>query len=185
MAIRRLAGGVILTLALSIANAAAEPPTTAVIGTPPQPSWQQLTPQQKTALAPLAKEWDKLENIRKRKWLGIAERYPGMSADQQARMQERMREWATLTPEQRSKARDTYKDFTQLPAEQKRVVREKWEAYSNLPSDEKQRVRETSKSSRLLTPPAPPASASETAADATETPATPAPTSPAEAPAKR
>lgn len=186
MAIRRLAGGVILTLALSIANAAAEPPTTAVIGTPPQPSWQQLTPQQKATLAPLAKDWDKLENIRKRKWLGIAERYPGMSADQQARMQERMREWAALTPEQRSKVRDTYKDFTQLPAEQKRVVREKWEAYSNLPSDEKQRLRETSKSSRLLTPPAPPPAAAETtAADTSETPATPAPTSPAEAPSKR
>lgn len=178
MAIRRLAGGVILALALGVAEAAAEPPPTAVIGTPPQPAWQQLSPQQKTILAPLAKDWDKMENIRKRKWLGIVERYPAMTADQQSRMQERMREWATLTPEQRAKVRDTYKDFTQLPAEQKRVVREKWEAYSNLPSDEKQRLRETSKSSRLLAP----SSSADAPADpaAAET----APTSPAEAASK-
>lgn len=180
MAIRRFTGGVILALALNITHAVAEPPTTAVIGTPPQPAWQQLTPQQKTILAPLAKNWDKLENISKRKWLGIADRYPAMTGDQQARIQERMREWASLTPEQRSKVRDTYKDFTQLPAEQKRVVREKWEAYSNLPSDQKQRVRETSKSSRLLAPPAAPDTAGDTAGDAT-TPPTP----PADTPTKR
>lgn len=157
MAIRRLAGGVILTLALNAAIAA-EPPPTVVIGTPPQPAWQQLSTQQKNALAPLARDWDKMENLRKRKWLGIADRFPAMSAGEQARVQERMREWASLTPEQRSRVRESYKDFSQLTDAQKRVVREKWEAYSNLPPEEKQRVRENNKSSRLLpltsTPPA-------------------------------
>ncbi len=155
MAIRRFAGGLILTLALSTALAA-DPPPTVVIGTPPQPAWQQLSAQQKLVLAPLVKDWDKMENLRKRKWLGIAERFPAMNSDQQARIQQRMREWASLTPEQRAKVRDTYKDFTQLPDEQKRVVREKWGAYSSLPPEERQRVRENNKSSRLLTPPAQP-----------------------------
>lgn len=168
MACRRLLGGLTLSLALS-ASFAAEPPTTALIGTPPQPVWVQLNGQQKSILAPLAKDWDGLENIRKKKWLGIAERYPSMKQDEQQRMQERMREWASLSPTERSKVRDTYKDFKQLPPEQKQVVRQKWEAYSNLPPDEKQRIRETGKSSKLLaTTPASGAASSSTAIHATD-----------------
>ena len=141
-----------LGLLLNIAIAA-EPPATAVIGTPPQPAWVQLSAQQKIILAPLAKEWDSLENIRKKKWLAIAERYPAMKQDDQQRMQDRMREWAGLSPLERSKVRDTYKDFKQLPAEQKQVVKQKWQAYSNLPPEERQRLRESGKSSQLLSSP--------------------------------
>lgn len=154
MAKRRLRGGIILGLFLTAAATAA-PPTTAVIGTPPQPNWVQLNTQQKTALAPLAKDWDKLDSIGRKKWLGIAERYPAMKPDEQQRMQDRMREWANLTPEQRARVRDAYKDFSHLPPEQKQVVRQKWEAYSNLPPDEKQRIRESGKSAKLLPSPAP------------------------------
>ncbi|TXI76630.1 MAG: DUF3106 domain-containing protein [Dechloromonas sp.] len=152
MAHRRLARRIILCLALA-SPAFAAPPTSVVIGTPPQPTWAQLTPQQKSTLAPLVKDWDEMENVRRKKWLGIAERYPTMRPEEQARMQERMREWARLTPEQRAKVRDTYKDFNQLPPEQKQTVKQKWEAYSSLSDEEKQRVRETGKSSRLLAPP--------------------------------
>lgn len=152
MAKRRYIGGVILCLALST-SIATEPPTTAVIGTPPQAVWSQLNAQQKTILAPLAGEWDKMENIRRKKWLGIAERYPSMKPDEQRRMQDRMREWASLTPEQRAKVRNSYKEFNQLPSEQKQAVKQKWEAYSNLPPDEKQRVRQSGKSAQLLAPP--------------------------------
>ena len=136
-----------------VASVAATPPTTAIIGTPPQPNWVQLSAPQQVILAPLAKDWDRMENIRKKKWLGIAERYPAMKLSEQQRMQERMREWANLTPEQRAKVRDSYKDFKQLPADQKKLVKQKWEAYSSLPADEKQRFRETGKSARLLVPP--------------------------------
>jgi hypothetical protein len=153
MAKRRFIGGVILCLALT-ASVAAAPPTTAVLGTPPQPDWVQLSALQKIILAPLVKDWDKMENIRKKKWLGIAERYPAMRASEQQRMQIRMLEWATLTSEQRTRVRDTYKDFKQLPPEQKKLVRQKWEAYSNLTAEEKQRLRETGKSTQLLASPA-------------------------------
>ena len=76
-----------------------------------------------------------------------------MKSEEQRRVQDRMREWATLTPEQRAKIRDTYKEFNQLPSEQKQAVKQKWEAYSNLPHEEKQRVRQEGKSSQLLAPP--------------------------------
>ena len=120
---RRLIGGVILCLALTTVIAV-EPPTTAIIGTPPQPAWSQLNSQQKNTLAPLAKDWDTMDNIHRKKWLGIAERYPTMKPDEQQRMQDRMREWADLTPEQRAKVRSSYKDFNQLPPEQKQVVKD-------------------------------------------------------------
>jgi Protein of unknown function (DUF3106) len=148
---RRYAGGLILSLALSTPLGAA-PPTTAIIGTPPQPGWSLLNTQQQVILAPLAAEWDKLDNLGRKKWLGIAERYPGLNKDEQRRVQDRMREWVSLTPEQRTRARDTYKEFNQLPSEQKQAVKQKWEAYSKLPPEEKQRVRQDGKSSRLLVP---------------------------------
>jgi len=122
-----------------------------------------LNPQQKNILAPLAGDWDKMENIRRKKWLGIVERYPNMKPDEQKRMQDRMHEWANLTPEQRAKVRNSYKDFNQLPPEQKQVVKQKWDAYTNLPPEQQQRLREGGKSSKLLTPPAEPASPAETA----------------------
>jgi hypothetical protein len=117
---------------------------------------------------------DSLENIRKKKWLAIAERYPAMKQDDQQRMQDRMREWAGLSPLERSKVRDTYKDFKQLPAEQKQVVKQKWQAYSNLPPEERQRLRESGKSSKLLSSPGTPPDAPSAEATAGITP-TPAP----------
>jgi len=93
-----------------------------------------------------------MENIRRKKWLGIADRYRSMTQDEQQRTQDRMREWANLTPEQRTKVRSSYKDFKQLPPEQKQVVKQKWDAYTNLPPEQQQRLREGGKSSKLLAP---------------------------------
>jgi hypothetical protein len=182
MAKRRYLGGIVLCLALASAVALAEPPATAVIGTPPQPGWSFLSAQQKAILAPLAVEWDKMDNIRRKKWLSMAERYPSLKPEEQQRVQERMREWAGLTPEQRAKARDSYKEFNQLPSEQKQAVRQKWEAYSNLPPEEKQRVRQSGKSAQLLAPPAESAGPSPNQAVATEVGAgSPAPSAAVEA----
>lgn len=143
-----------MILGLTLAGPlAAQPSTTVVIGTPPQPGWSLLNGQQKSVLAPLASQWDELDNIRRRKWLGIAERYPLMTHDEQERVTARMREWASLTPAQRARIRDSYKEFNQLPSEQKQMVKQKWEAYSILPPEERERVRKENRSSALLAPP--------------------------------
>ncbi len=150
MATRRLIAGLAISLALA-GPLQADPPTTAILGTPPQPGWSLLSTQQKIILAPLAGDWDQMENIRRKKWLGIAERFPKMTGDEQARVQERMREWASLTPAQRAKVRDSYKEFNQLDTEKKLAVKKKWEAYSNLSEEEKIRVRQV-KPSTLAQP---------------------------------
>ena len=141
MATRRFIAGLAISLALAGA-AQADTPTTIIIGTPPQPGWSLLSTQQKIILAPLVGDWDQMENIRRKKWLGIAERFPKMSQEEQARVQQRMREWAALTPAQRAKIRDSYKEFNQLDPEKKLAVKKKWEAYSNLSEEEKIRARQ-------------------------------------------
>lgn len=182
MAKRQLVGGIALCAAL-LSPAWADPPTTAVIGTPPQPTWSQLSIDQRVVLAPLGNEWDRMEHVRRKKWLLIAERFAKMKPEEQRRMQDRMREWALMTPEQRAKVRDSYKEFAQLPAEQKQAVKQKWETYSNLPEEEKARLKQGSKSAKTapteggatLTPkiqpaaPQPPVAASNTATPIGET----------------
>lgn len=142
MATRRLIAGLAISLVLA-GPLQAEPPTTAILGTPPQPGWSLLSTQQKIILAPLVSDWDQMDNIRRKKWLGIAERFPKMTQDEQSRVQERMREWAALTPTQRAKVRDSYKEFNQLDQDKKVAVKKKWEAYSQLSEEEKIRVRQS------------------------------------------
>jgi hypothetical protein len=49
--------------------AARKPPATVAVS---RPTWNELTPAQREALAPLQPEWDKLDRDRKRKWLEVA-----------------------------------------------------------------------------------------------------------------
>ena len=113
--------------------------------TPSQPTWAQLTPAQKQILAPLASDWDKLDNVRRKKWLGIVERYGRMSPQEQERVQDRMRAWVRLTPQERRDARSKFNTLQQLPPEKKEVVLQKWQEYENLPQEEKQRLNQAAK----------------------------------------
>ena len=93
------------------------------------PAWAELKPEQQQVLAPIQGEWESLDAPRKRKWLGVAQRFPKMTADEQARLQKRMKEWFSLTPEQRWAARGKYREFEQLPPEDRQAVREKWDKF--------------------------------------------------------
>jgi hypothetical protein len=94
-----------------------------------QPSWAELAPAQQQVLAPLASDWDNFDAQRKRKWIGIAKRYPTLKPDEQARVQRRMQDWAKLTPEQRRVARERYKKIEKLPPEKRETLRTEWEQY--------------------------------------------------------
>ncbi len=113
----------------------------ALAAAPPEiknPGWAQLNAQQKDVLAPLSGEWDKLEPARKRKWLGIAKGYPGMSAAERQRAQARMHEWVKLSPQQRREARENYRRLGKLPPEKRLVLSEKWAEYQALPPEERE-----------------------------------------------
>lgn len=102
-----------------------------------RPRWDELTTTQQTALAPLAADWNKIEIFRKKKWLEIGNRFAAMNSDEQARVQERMREWAKLTPEERRVAREIYTRTKKLDASQKSA---QWQEYQQLPEDQKKKL---------------------------------------------
>lgn len=123
-----------------------------------QPGWVALTPDQKTILAPLEKEWGEMDAFRRKKWLGIANRFPDMTAEEQASILRNIRQWARLAPEERKIAREKYKSLKRITPDERRLVRQKWEEYAALTDEEKERLRKKAlQQKKLKTPKKPPA----------------------------
>ena len=101
------------------------------------PKWAELNADQQASLSPLQHLWSGLEENRKRKWLAIAKTFPTLSPQAQATAQERMKEWAALSPAQRSQARLNFAQSQQLSTDEKKA---KWEAYQALNEEEKQKL---------------------------------------------
>jgi len=56
----------------------------------------------------------------------LADRYPRLSAAEQKRIQERMKDWAKLTPQQREAARARYRALSKLTPEQRSAIIKQW-----------------------------------------------------------
>lgn len=119
--------------AASSAQARAVPAPAAEQG----PAWSTLTPAQREALKPLARDWSGIDSSRKRKWLEIAERYSGMAPQDQERLQARMAEWAKLSPLERGQARLNYQEAKQAPVQNRQAS---WEAYQALPPEQRREL---------------------------------------------
>lgn len=170
--------GLILAVALWLAS----PVGHAGIALPlSQPSWSELTSEQKRVLAPLSAEWDKMESFRRKKWLGIAQRYQTLTPDEQARMQRRMTDWAKLSPDERKRARDKYRALQKVAPEKKEAVKLKWQEYKELPESERSRLK--AEASKKPTPR--PAASKAAAPVPSPGPAVPAPGAPVEQTAAR
>lgn len=133
---------VVLTITLVSALALLNSASAAILPPLKQPKWAELTPQQREILSPLSAEWDKLESYRRKKWLGIVQRYPNMSAEEQQRLQRRMKAWASLPAEDRKRAREQYKSLQKAPPEQREVVKQRWQEYESLPDAERRRLQQ-------------------------------------------
>lgn len=106
------------------------------------PSWQSLSSADKSALKPMQDDWHNLDANRKKKWLAVATRYQTMNAADQARMHQRMVEWAKLTPTQRAAARDNYSAVLSSPSSSgdatgKGNLNEQWNKYQALPAEKR------------------------------------------------
>ena len=122
-----------------------------------QPEWSKLSQEQRRVLAPLAAEWRDMEAFRRKKWIGIADRFASMSPDEQARIQQRMREWAKLRPEERKQVREKYKKLKKVSPEQREALLQNWVEYQASPIEEQQRLNnEASRRSPGKTLPATP-----------------------------
>ncbi len=98
------------------------------------PAWSELEPSEQVALRPLQNDWASIDELGKRKWRRIAERYPEMNAADQERLQERMTQWAKLTPQERGKVRSQYLEAKKVPASSRQAD---WKAYQALSPDER------------------------------------------------
>ena len=132
--------------------AGASPASPALIATPAQPTWSELTTSQKIVLAPLCDNWDSMESHNQKKWLNIVVRFYELSTAEQRRIQSQMQEWGRLTPEERRMARENFKTASQLPAKKKEELKQKWEEYSSLPETEKEKLKQQAKIAAPIKP---------------------------------
>lgn len=158
--LRLLFGAVLLLAGLSaLASGTEEAPAPKPVATAKPPAsgsgWHRLKPTQKQALEPLAGTWDTLNPAHQRKWLEVSKNYPSLSAGEQAKMHERMTEWAALTPLERAQARLNFGKTTEIARELTPSEKlAKWEAYQALPPEERQKLSENTKSRPLGAAPA-------------------------------
>jgi len=115
-----------------------------------QDTWESLTHDQQTALAPLADEWTELSPDQQRNWVAVSNRYRRMSPSDQQILQAHMIEWAALTPRERNLARFDFNTInSSLSAKERRA---KWEEYRALPEAEKKRLAKNRRAPRGAAP---------------------------------
>ena len=102
---------------------AVRPPATGI-------AWQSLNPAQQAVLAPLQREWPTIDASRKQKWIEVAAVFPTMPQAERERVQQRMAEWARLTPAERGQARLQFQQTRQISPEDRQA---QWDAYQALP----------------------------------------------------
>jgi hypothetical protein len=104
-----------------------------------KPTWKELTPAQREALAPLAAEWDTYDRDRKLKWLEVAKKFPQLTPEGRQRVHERMVQFAKLSPEEKRTARLNFQRAYELPLEQRQSLIQQ---YQELPPEKKQALAE-------------------------------------------
>ena len=130
-------------MALCAAQAFAQAPRAAGGASAPAPvreegvRWQALTPAQREALAPLEREWPRIDAPRKQKWITLAARMKTLPPEERARINARMVEWAKLTPAERGQARLRFEEARQSPVPDRS---EAWRAYQALPPEQRQQL---------------------------------------------
>lgn len=156
-----------LSIAVLLAGAAVAAPDAG------GPAWSQLSASQRNALKPLEREWGVMDAPRKQKWLEMTARFDKMSPDERARVQERMADWAQLSPQQRGQARVNFQGAKQLPTEERQA---RWQAYQELPEDQRNQLADTARNNARKSGAAPrPAAAAVAKSGAPAKPAGPQP----------
>jgi hypothetical protein len=137
LALRMLSRVVVAALFLNVTSAQAAPDVSNKTVVEQGGSWSNLQPAQRAALKPLEREWPRLSAEQQQKWLVLSLRFNKMSLPEQMRVQDRMAEWAKLTPQERIQARLNFQEAKQLPAQSRQA---RWDAYQALSPEKKQQL---------------------------------------------
>jgi hypothetical protein len=103
----------------------------------PPAVWSGLTPAQRDVLAPLERDWPGISESQRSKWLSATPTLATLPPAELARVHDRMRDWARLSPTERINARIGFQVAKQVDAEQRQA---KWEAYQALPAEKRQEL---------------------------------------------
>lgn len=141
---RKIGSLALLTLGLALGAAAhaQTPPKPAADATLSGTAWPALTSQQQSALAPLKSDWHNIDATRRQKWLEIAARLQSLPPAERQRIQDRMSEWARMTPDERGRARLQFQELRQISPQQRQA---RWDAYLALPLAERRALAETAR----------------------------------------
>ncbi|MBU6272617.1 MAG: DUF3106 domain-containing protein [Betaproteobacteria bacterium] len=130
--------GVWLALAGATGWAASPVPDSRSVLPINQPKWAELSTFQQETLAPLQSAWNGLPAAKKRSWLALTEKMPAMNPADRAAAQQRIREWAALSPEQRRMARDNYRLAKSLDRDERLAT---WESYQQMTPEQRSVLR--------------------------------------------
>lgn len=99
--------------------------------------WRDLKPGQQAVLKPLEREWPTIGALHKQKWIELSAGFSARTPGEQARIQERMTEWARLTTQERSQARLNFQEAKQINAIDRKA---RWDEYQALPPEKKEQL---------------------------------------------
>ncbi len=85
--------------------------------------------EERMILEQLAKYWDRMDPVKKQKWIGITNRYPNMTPLEQQRIQKDILDLDSLTPKQKKEARKIYQKIKNMPQEEKLEIKKKWKKF--------------------------------------------------------
>ncbi len=100
------------------------------------PTWEELSPNQRAVLQPLAEHWKDVHPLRRRKWMLLANESYRLSPAEQSRLQNSIIDWTVLSMQQRVQARLNFAHSKLLAPTDKTA---QWQAYQALSPEEKQK----------------------------------------------
>jgi Protein of unknown function (DUF3106) len=104
------------------------------------PKWVELTPSQQRALQPLNSLWSSITTAHKRKWIALIANFSDLSDKDQEKLQQRMKQWASLSAQERAQARVIFTQVQQLTADDRLS---KWQAYQALEPSQKNQLAQS------------------------------------------
>jgi len=111
-----------LHVLISLAFLAISPPSHASGA----PLWTELSIPQRTALTPIAYDWDHLPADQRLKLLKVVKEFSKLTPKQQDIFYTRLKPWTRMTPAQRDAARDNFNKLQELPKAEQNQIKRLW-----------------------------------------------------------
>jgi hypothetical protein len=90
------------------------------------PTWMQLSIPQRTALTPIAYDWDYLPAEQRFKLLKVVKEFAKLTPRQQQIFYTRLKPWTRMTQAQRDAARENFNKLRELPPSEQSQIKQLW-----------------------------------------------------------